>query len=91
MANPFSLESLIAWLEKQPPDANYDWSDAAKCVLGQFAAAMGADDAELESLSLSNIEPFDNVALDSPYTFGAALERARAALCSVPSTMRENP
>lgn len=86
MANQFSLENLIAWLEGQAPDAGYDWSDAGQCVLGQFAAAMGAEDAELESLTLGSVKPFDDVALNSPYTFGAALERARASLSSTHTT-----
>jgi hypothetical protein len=76
----YSLSELIAWLEKQPQDKLYDWSDAGICVLGQFAAAMGAEDAELESLALSNIAPFDDIALNRPYTFGDALKRARNSL-----------
>lgn len=36
---PFSLESLIAWLEQQPAEERYDFSVHDKCVWGLYVAA----------------------------------------------------
>ena len=82
----FSLEGLIAWLEKQPADQKYVWfSFSGNCNGGrlihqylrandrhptydydQFAKCAGGRRADTE------------VAMRSPHTFGAALERALA-------------
>jgi hypothetical protein len=80
-ADPFSLESLIAWLEKQPAGDVYCWSDTEQCLLGQWARAMGVPEKEVanKSTELDTCAPFDDIALLSPFTFGAALERAIAA------------
>ena len=39
--DPLSLDSLIAWLEKQPADAKYCYSDTGACLLAQYFAAIG--------------------------------------------------
>jgi hypothetical protein len=83
LGNPFSLESLIAWLEKQPAAAVYDWSQPRSCLLGQWCQFNGLIDAAVGDKSLEigtydrgrNI--FFKIAMSEPYTFGAALERAR--------------
>ena len=81
-----SLAGLIAWLERQPADTRYDWMNALGCVMGQYLRATRmTDNAAIVQLSLklTKQEPFQTIALgglDSRYTFGAALERARAAL-----------
>jgi hypothetical protein len=75
----FSLESLIAWLETQPASKEYDYFNADKCVLGQWLYAMGCDFVTDKSLEMGETSPFDDIAIYGlPYTFGAALERARA-------------
>ncbi|MEH2501198.1 hypothetical protein V1290_000009 [Bradyrhizobium sp. AZCC 1578] len=43
-ADPFSLESLIAWLEKQPADKTYDYGCNGHCLLAQYFTAMGFKD-----------------------------------------------
>lgn len=40
-ADVFSLESLIAWLEKQPADSEYCYFDSGTCLLTQYFAAAG--------------------------------------------------
>jgi hypothetical protein len=40
-ADPFSLESLIAWLEKQPADKQYCYLDNGNCLHCQYFTAMG--------------------------------------------------
>jgi hypothetical protein len=85
-AEPFSLDSLIAWLEKQPADKEYNWSLAGSCLLGQWCEARGLLGGELFNKSLelgqwsNGNDVFAEVALGnlSECTFGAALKRARA-------------
>lgn len=79
-ADPFSLDSLIAWLEKQPPGKTYDYSDCGGlCLICQHLTA--------HDIHFSKYAQFENseirlaVAAQIPFTFGAALERARAAHC----------
>ena len=95
-ADPFSLESLAAWLEKQPADATYNYSDNDCCMLCQFFRANGLP---VTSLSAAGYRlsrggdrfplphDFDTIALGTKlgrtnWTFGAALTRAREALAS---------
>lgn len=77
-ADPFSLENLIAWLEKQPADKPYLASEPEICLLGQFSTSMGATCATTKSIDLADAEPFGEIALRHPHTFGDALRRARA-------------
>ena len=85
-ADPFSLESLIAWLEKQPVDKVYDFNDCGGgCLLEQYAAAMGIPDecgryGKLDDLFDRGVSPRHRpaIAVQKPWTFGAALARAKA-------------
>lgn len=83
-ADPLTIESLIAWLEKRDPKATYRYEDCeGGCLYGQYMAAMGFP--WLEACGKSNntaIGAFESqvyydVASEKPRTFGAALERAR--------------
>jgi hypothetical protein len=91
----FSLEGLIAWLEKQRPDIGCRYEYAGECLIGQYIAGHGgtlvcpgakmgfyrlADGRKL-SIDLAG-HPFHLVARDRPNTFGAALTRARQLLAS---------
>lgn len=80
----FSLPSLIAWLEQQDETETYDPCSPNKCVLGQFAAAMGAKNHGRKSLQLETKKQFAEIAFgewgEGPHTFGAALKRARVFL-----------
>ena len=40
-ADPFSLDSLIAWLEKQPGDETYCYIESGECLLTQYFTASG--------------------------------------------------
>lgn len=40
-ADIFSLEGLIAWLEKQPARMEYCYLDNGDCLLGRYFTAMG--------------------------------------------------
>lgn len=86
-ADPLSLESLIAWLEKQPANGVYDAVSADKCLLAQWlksqdraARLVGGGNSFRYSFNGSTVElnRFDPVVFGmGEYTFGAALHRAR--------------
>jgi hypothetical protein len=88
----FSLESLIAWLEKQPAGRKYDWYDINSCMVCQYLDDVcakpdhpGSDDfPRVHSLDKVFIDPdeYHAVGLYGSWTFGAALSRARAALAA---------
>ena len=86
-ADPYSFASLVSWLETMPPSQSYHAGRPSHCLLGQFVAAMGERDESLiieRSYDLGTTEPFKRVALGKrmeryEWTFGAALDRARAA------------
>ena len=71
-AEPLSLESLIAWLEKQSADTEYDSGNPHKCLFAQY---LGRTAPAL--LSVEYGRDATDIAYGEPNTFGAALERAR--------------
>lgn len=89
-ADPLSLESMIVWLEGMPADDPYDYDNCGgKCLYGLYMAAHGV--AWEKSGACSSFDSgkeradfcayvYVSVAANSPWTFGAALTRARAAL-----------
>jgi hypothetical protein len=90
-SDPFSLESLIAWLEKQPAHKVYDFFDTHNCMLGQWVRSVDKKarsmDGAIDSATYNvrghevNLRPLCDVANGGKQfdTFGAALKRARAA------------
>jgi hypothetical protein len=82
----FSLESLIAWLEKQPAETNYGWGRMGDCLLHQYLIAHGQDwRKDYHKLRVTICDGPRNgakvfIALHEPHTFGAALARARKVL-----------
>ena len=85
------LRGLVAWLETQNPETVYVYSNCAgACLLDQFASNLPRKRwygltgywSELERADPSLRQAISNVAIDRPHTFGAALDRARAALVS---------
>lgn len=88
----FSLEGLIAWLEKQSPANSYCFFNNGGCLLHQYftASAVDIDWVGGYTYTLKGQpseplpEPFEDISADYPHTFGAALERARAALLRLP-------
>jgi hypothetical protein len=86
-ADPFSLDSLIAWLEKQPADKTYCYDDTGHCLLAQWFKSCGTPSACLgnvcvvfagENASRNIPVSFQKTAMPKPHTFGAALRRARS-------------
>jgi hypothetical protein len=86
----FSLESLIAWLEKQPAQETYCYSSNGDCLLAQYFTGMGfvgvhVGGGDFDHEGAINVKfpaILGDVAYYHPRTFGAALSRARAALDS---------
>jgi hypothetical protein len=82
----FSLQSLIAWLEQQPADKEYDFYDCGgECMLDRYGDAMGMP-FDWDGYSKLNAAfgggkhgEGPHIASTEPHTFGAALDRARAA------------
>lgn len=94
-SDPMSLDSLIAWLEKQPASGAYSYIDAANCMLCKYFRSHGLDIFDLDCSGYSVHGSSDNHEYpyvfaeianghsDRSWTFGAALKRARAC--------RDNP
>ncbi len=88
--NVFSLEGLVAWLEKQNPATSYDYASPHGCLLAKYFRSMGYRWAFcgtsifhysrffLPTLFTKPIpKEMNNVSMYGPFTFGAALERAQ--------------
>ena len=87
---PFSLESLIAWLEKQNPREDYPPGSIYDCLLCRYGKAHGIVSVGGRPIFGDVFRKFresgmsygqaDSVTIPRPHTFGAALTRALAAL-----------
>jgi hypothetical protein len=92
--DPFTFESLIAWLERQPAQKEYCFMDNGGCLFFQYLEEMGVDVVGVGGASFRREADdrdggrhplptgWPSLASLEPHTFGAALERARAALAS---------
>jgi hypothetical protein len=77
--NIYALPTLIAWLETMPADRTYNFTDClgGTCLFGQYLEAhevawsRGATYVKLIGTEL------EAIAAEKPWTFGAALVRAR--------------
>jgi hypothetical protein len=86
--DPYSLAGMIAWLEQQPAEQEYKWANCEDCLVGQYLSAVLGPPADYAEVSRRHgkfmrenpIAFRRGLALANPHTFGAALERARAAL-----------
>jgi hypothetical protein len=90
-ADPYTLDGLIGWLEKQPSHLIYCYTSVGSCLLAQFFRAQGYTQINLnpywfwhgpDSTKQEYPAAFNEIALGEPRTYGSALERARAALSS---------
>ena len=91
--DPLTMESLIAWLETKNPVKTYNFDDCSGgCLYGLYMKHHGINWADSGARGVGNSYPkatlernefchlvYDLVAREQPWTFGAALERARAA------------
>jgi hypothetical protein len=81
----YTLRDLIAWLETKSPQTTYNFQDCSGgCLLGQYVTERtGSYNCEkymlASDLDKKNSDLGGQIAINKPHTFGAALERARAA------------
>lgn len=85
-ADVFSLAGLIEWLKKQNPEAKYCYEDNGGCLLHKYFTARGLpiDGVGGEYYRINPNydvhhplpDGWDDIAAESPWTFGAALDRA---------------
>lgn len=83
-----SRQSFIGWLETQNPDQEYNWRDGdGRCLFGQYMQHLGIpwswetyQDIGVKLFGRWDGTSYPNhgVAACAPWTFGAALARARA-------------
>jgi hypothetical protein len=83
------IESLIEWLETMPPRKEYPYHNCnGACLLGQYLTACGfnwekqikgAHGYDIPGVNDFKDYVYLHVACSRPWTFGAALERARRA------------
>lgn len=74
----YSLEGLIAWLEKQPADKKYNWASTNSCLCSQYFVGGGYGWADMhEEFKEKTGIRLDKIAHQTPWTFGAALQRVR--------------
>lgn len=93
-ADPFTLVALISWIEGQPREKVYCFTDNGECLLAQYFSFCGYKKINMgptdfhhgdripgkERPTVILPRKFNDIAGELPRTFGAALERARAAL-----------
>lgn len=90
--DPMKLESLIAWLERQPADGVYCYIDCGACLLHQYFTEMGFKRVHMHPDFMKHGDDFvflpagyDAIArgrTPESWTYGKALKRARAALAA---------
>jgi hypothetical protein len=85
----FDNRSLIDWLASQPPGKPYDYANGSYCLITQYLRSRGFPKAVVDShsaylggsldlLGTHTLPPsWNDIAQQQPWTFGAALERAR--------------
>ncbi len=78
--NIFSLEGVISWLEMQPGETEYDYLDYGDCLLAQYCRVRGSAYKTVSIGSGPTKNPkvlLERVAAREPWTYSAALTRAR--------------
>jgi len=83
--DPFKLDTLIAWLEKQPADKTYTYSEPCGCLLADYFTQSGFSEVAVDPFAFEHSggrteipADFDVVSCEGARTYGAALDRARA-------------
>lgn len=78
-ADLLKIETIISWLEQQPAHQTYDYhAMCGRCLFGQYFTVHGVDwvDGYFDLINIDTYLP-SKIAGELPWTFGAALERAR--------------
>lgn len=81
-----SLQTLIAWLETKPPEEAYDYMCTnGSCFYSQYLTAHGVSWKGSHEWFQWHTNGRVHIAVCEPWTFGAALTRARAMLAEAAS------
>lgn len=78
---PLTLVAITQWLETKPPEQEYIWQDPTECVVGHYLRDHGSS---WGTVAYSDMPNYHEIAGAKPWTFGAALERAKT-LALLPS------
>lgn len=70
----YTLEDLISWLETKDPNEKYTYYKAEICLVGQWTGQIYGNSDDIDPNTFLGCE---EIAFGYPWTFGAALERAR--------------
>lgn len=70
---PLTVAGLMAWLEQQAPDTEYQDEYPATCLVATYLGRQAPD-------MLSKYDNLNHVVYPEPHTYGAALARARALM-----------
>lgn len=75
---------FVAWLETKNPKERYEWGNCGNCAIAQYLKLFGINNVDdIPYDDYAALEGGDNfIAMNEPWTFGAVLERARAAKTS---------
>jgi hypothetical protein len=86
-ADIFSLDGFIAWLEKQPSNAEYEYEQHDCCLVARYFTEMGFRKVKVfsnckfyhaeSSVCIHYPASFNEIAIHYPRSFGDALARAR--------------
>lgn len=90
MQNPLSVEGLAAWLVKQDGTTGYNYIDSGDCLLCRYFRAAGIPVdvvgptkwVDIDGVGHQISPAMSRISIGHPYTYGAALSRARAILLS---------
>lgn len=80
----YTLPHLGLWLASHDPAAEYDFNDGTCCVFAQYAQRIEegywceAIESFVKTYGIERWPEIRRIAVQHPWTFGAALERARA-------------
>ncbi len=85
--NIFSVSGLIAWLETQDPETEYNWADCRDCLGLRYLKARGVSEPERAYVALSKVAAGNDdmgltISIKRPWTYGAALARAKELVTS---------
>lgn len=73
-----SRAGFIAWLRQQDPNKEYDYMDCkGRCLIGLYLGSIGHPWKPEETMKSRFYGSLNRVAVQEPWTFGAALKRIR--------------
>jgi len=78
--DPFTMQGLIAWLKTKPAKGRYNYFDTKRCLAAQYCRSIKVRYPFHWYTIDSFQDKMENIGADHPWTFGAALQRAKAEL-----------